>query len=248
MSSGRTKRTVQPPARFAQPHARPADEVAGESRAQSPLEAVAGLLLRGGGGGGSACDAAGSDPREAPGRGAGRRRGAEPGHSSAATHPAPGHGSSSRGGGRRRRRSSAGRGDDEGGGGGPSSTAPFSSGWHAERGGGGPAQRAGGSAARPSSSLAGGRAPPSIVSSQAGLKHLGGLGALAWSPEEDALLSTLVQGQLTTAGGRGEEEGEGGAGIDWHAVSLSVPRRTAQQCLSRWVKALKVRDCTRHTQ
>ena len=60
--------------------------------------------------------------------------------------------------------------------------------------------------------------------SYAGLKAYGGIGALYWTDEEDTLLKNAV-----------EQIGD----TDWTAVAKLVPRRTAQQCLSRWTKALK---------
>jgi hypothetical protein len=57
-----------------------------------------------------------------------------------------------------------------------------------------------------------------------GLKALGGIGALQWSAEDDALLSSAVA-----------ELGE----ADWSKVAACIPKRTAQQCMSRWLKALK---------
>lgn len=60
--------------------------------------------------------------------------------------------------------------------------------------------------------------------SYAGLKAYGGIGALYWTDEEDNLLRQAV-----------EQIGD----TDWTAVAKLVPRRTAQQCLSRWTKALK---------
>ena len=66
---------------------------------------------------------------------------------------------------------------------------------------------------------------PTAVSANAGLKALGGLGALQWSPEEDEALVAAI--------------GELGTG-DWTRIAGRVSGRTAQQCMSRAVKALKV--------
>jgi hypothetical protein len=57
-----------------------------------------------------------------------------------------------------------------------------------------------------------------------GLKSLGGLGAITWTEAEDAELSRAIA-TVGTA--------------DWTAVAQLVPRRTAQQCMSRWLRALK---------
>lgn len=56
-----------------------------------------------------------------------------------------------------------------------------------------------------------------------GVKHLGGLGALQWSEEEDRLLSDAIARYGTD---------------DWTKVAAMVPKRTPQQCMSRWCKAL----------
>ena len=57
-----------------------------------------------------------------------------------------------------------------------------------------------------------------------GLKSLGGLGAITWTEAEDAELSHAIAAVGTS---------------DWTAVAQFVPRRTAQQCMSRWLRALK---------
>jgi hypothetical protein len=57
-----------------------------------------------------------------------------------------------------------------------------------------------------------------------GLKHLGGLGALQWSEDEDRMLRNAIDTYGDT---------------DWAKIAMLVPRRTAQQCLSRWTKALR---------
>ncbi|RYE84476.1 MAG: hypothetical protein EOO65_02200 [Methanosarcinales archaeon] len=61
------------------------------------------------------------------------------------------------------------------------------------------------------------------ASAKTSLKHLGGKGALQWSEKEDALLREGVE--------RFGSE-------DWLGVASCVPKRTAQQCMSRWIKAL----------
>lgn len=62
------------------------------------------------------------------------------------------------------------------------------------------------------------------MSQVTGLKHMGGMGALTWSDEEDDLLRAAVEKH----------------GIDsWASVAADVPRRTAQQCQARWIKALR---------
>ena len=58
-----------------------------------------------------------------------------------------------------------------------------------------------------------------------GLKSFGGLGALQWDTSEDLALVSAVEA-LGTA--------------DWTKVAQRVKGRTAQQCMSRWVKALKI--------
>jgi len=58
-----------------------------------------------------------------------------------------------------------------------------------------------------------------------GLKSFGGLGALQWDATEDFDLMAAVD-----ALGTG----------DWTKVAQHVKGRTAQQCMSRWVKALKI--------
>ena len=57
-----------------------------------------------------------------------------------------------------------------------------------------------------------------------GLKSFGGLGAITWTETEDAELSQAIASIGTS---------------DWTAVAQLVPRRTAQQCMSRWLRALK---------
>lgn len=66
---------------------------------------------------------------------------------------------------------------------------------------------------------------PVSVSANAGLKAFGGLGALQWSAVEDAQLVAAIE--LL-----GME--------DWTKIAQHVRARTAQQCMSRWVKALKI--------
>jgi len=92
----------------------------------------------------------------------------------------------------------------------------------AESGGGG-GGGGGGGAAAPSapSSASAVRSPPAT----AGLKSLGGLGALQWQLHEDEALISAINA-LGTA--------------DWTLVAQHVKGRTAQQCMSRWVKALKI--------
>lgn len=63
----------------------------------------------------------------------------------------------------------------------------------------------------------------SSASHPTGVKHLGGLGALQWSEEEDRLLSEAIARHGTD---------------DWTKVASLVPKRTPQQCMSRWCKAL----------
>jgi hypothetical protein len=63
------------------------------------------------------------------------------------------------------------------------------------------------------------------VNPSPGLKSLGGLGALQWEASEDLALMAAVEA-LGTA--------------DWTKVAQRVRGRTAQQCMSRWVKALKI--------
>ena len=57
-----------------------------------------------------------------------------------------------------------------------------------------------------------------------GLKSFGGLGAITWTETEDAELSQAIASIGTS---------------DWTAIAQLVPRRTAQQCMSRWLRALK---------
>ncbi len=66
-----------------------------------------------------------------------------------------------------------------------------------------------------------------------GLKAFGGLGAIDWTEEEDAKLRAAV-----------EALGD----MDWTAVAHRVPRRTAQQCLSRWTRALKAGEAKKEWQ
>ena len=63
------------------------------------------------------------------------------------------------------------------------------------------------------------------LSANAGLKAFGGRGALPGSPAEDAQLVAAIESL-------GME--------DWTRIAQLVRGRTAQQCMSRWVKALKI--------